>query len=183
MPWLSVASRFNPSPNFVFFSLFVPCITNLTSFFSSESLAILIAFSLHYCLTAGMNKLSIDMYEQEWTIKYIGKYSIFENIDQTESFPVKFLQVYRIQFSYPRWPDIFESTAIYKNRCNIRGLIPNRKSFREHSPITENKIQAWHLRVQAPYLNHFKRNGYGWTFRHGTWTSGTIPDLSSGSWT
>ena len=33
MPWLSIASRLNPSPNFVFFSLFVPyLITNPNKF-------------------------------------------------------------------------------------------------------------------------------------------------------
>ena len=46
MPWLSFAGHLKPSPNFVFFF----CSSHialqiLTSFFSSESLAILIAFS------------------------------------------------------------------------------------------------------------------------------------------
>ena len=48
MPWLSFARHHNvPSPNFVFFSLFVPyLITNPNKLLPSESLAILIAFSL-----------------------------------------------------------------------------------------------------------------------------------------
>ena len=47
---------------------------------------------LRFCLTEAWT----DMHGLEWTIKCIEKYFIFGNLDQSESFPVKFLQFYRI---------------------------------------------------------------------------------------